>query len=36
MAQSLLESAVVTPLPEASVNGFLRPKALWKITPFGA
>lgn len=36
MAQNLLESAVVTSLPEALVNGFPRPKALWEITPFGA
>ncbi|TDV59034.1 hypothetical protein EC915_1203 [Pseudomonas sp. LP_7_YM] len=36
VAQNLLERAVVTPLPEALVNGLPRPKTFWKIPPFGA
>lgn len=36
MAQNLLEGAVVTPLAETLVNSLPRPKALWKIPPFGA
>ncbi|MBB6290536.1 hypothetical protein HDC32_005457 [Pseudomonas sp. JAI120] len=35
MAQNLLKSAVVTPLSETLINGLPRPKALWKISPFG-